>query len=308
MFFRPAPLDARDLRLILAIVDEGGLTRAAERLNVTQSALSHQLKGVETSLGVPLFVRAKKRLMLTEAGEELVNRSRQIVADIEALEDDLRQRAAGWRGTVRLSTECYTCYEWLPPLLKRFNRRHENVDVRIIAEATRQPIRALLEGEIDLGIVTQGDPNVELHPLFEDEMLLITAPDHPLASKEFVRPSDLENERLVLHVSRDESFFFRNFFSRVTRKPSDVVAISLTEAIVSMVKAGLGVSAVARWAVASELSSGRLAGIRLGADGYKRKWMAATRNNGGRPLPKHMSDFIELVAESAIPTRFARAI
>src|SRR5687767_5850457 len=99
--FRPLALEARHLRLVLAIVDEGGVTRASERMNLTQSALSHQLKQIEASLGVPLFLRVKKRLVPTEAGAELVARARQILADLGALEDDIRRRAAGWRGTLR---------------------------------------------------------------------------------------------------------------------------------------------------------------------------------------------------------------
>src|SRR5215207_9086071 len=109
--FRPLPLEIRHLRLVVAITDEGNLTRAGERLNLTQSALSHQLKQIESSLGVLLFTRTKKRLVLTEAGEELVRRARCILTEIADLERDLGERASGRRGRLRLATQCYTCYE-----------------------------------------------------------------------------------------------------------------------------------------------------------------------------------------------------
>src|SRR5688500_1801460 len=134
--FRPLPLEVRHLRLVVAIVEEGSLTRAGERLNLTQSALSHQLRQIEDSLGVSLFTRAKKRLVLTDAGEELTARARRILTEIADLESDLRQRASGRRGKLRIATQCYTCYEWLPPLLKRFYRSHPNIDVEIVADAT----------------------------------------------------------------------------------------------------------------------------------------------------------------------------
>ena len=301
--FRPAPLDARHLRLVLAIVDEGGLTRAGERLNVTQSALSHSLRQIETSLGVPLFVRARKRLVLTPAGEELVARSRAILADLDSLEDDLRRRAAGWRGTLRLATECFTCYEWLPPLLKRFGRRHANVDVRIVAEATHEPVKALAAGELDMAIVMHDPQHASLtkHPLFEDEMLLIVAPDHRLAERPFVRASDFENERLLLYGEPEESFFYRNFFARSSKKPARIDSIRLTEAILAMVKAGLGVTVAAKWAMSPELASGRLTGVRLGPEGFHRTWSAVTRAN----VPRYVTEFVDLMASSAMPARFS---
>ncbi len=305
--FRPIALEARHLRLVLAIVDEGGVTRASERLNLTQSALSHQLKQIEESLGVPLFLRVKKRLVPTEAGAELVARARQILSDLGALEDDIRRRAAGWRGTLRISTECYTVYEWLPPLLKRFNRRHRNVDVRIVAEATSNPVGALENGEIDLAIVTKipQQPAVTTRHLFTDEMLLIVPSGHPLARKPFVRPADLEKERLILYSPPKQNFFYQRFFAPAGKHPADVLDVKLTEAILAMVRAGLGVSVAARWAIASELAGGRLVGVRLGPAGLQREWHAAVAAPRGRELPQHVSDFISLVSEAAAPARYA---
>src|SRR5215212_6689436 len=102
--FRPSAMDLRDLRLVLAIVDSGGITRASEELNVTQSALSHQLRQLEEGLGVELFSRIRKRLVLTPAGQELAERARSIVSDVSALEEDLRRQSAGWHGTMRIAT------------------------------------------------------------------------------------------------------------------------------------------------------------------------------------------------------------
>jgi LysR family transcriptional regulator for metE and metH len=305
--FRPLALDVRHLRLIVAIVDDGSLTRAGERLNLTQSALSHQLKQIESSLGLPLFLRVKKRLIPTDAGEELVARARTIIADVGSLEEDLRRRAAGWRGTLRIATECYTWYEWLPPLLKRFGRRHRNVDVRIIAGATSDPVAALERGELDLAIVTSIPRSAKLtaRPLFTDEMLLVVATDHHLAGKSFVRPADLASERLMLYVPAAESHFYQRFFVPAGKRPAEVVEVKLTEAMLAMVRGGLGVAVLARWGIASELSSGRLTGVRLGPSGFLRDWHAAMAAPRGRELPQHITDFADLIAESATPARFA---
>lgn len=294
-YFRPAAMELRDLRLVLAIVDNGGLTRASEQLHVTQSALSHQLRQLEAALGVELFARIKKRLVLTAAGEELAERGRPIVSDLSSLEEDLRRRSSGWHGTLRIATECYTLYEWLPPLLQRFHKRHRDVDVRIVADATSDPLAALQNGAIDLAITTTAprDRRLATQELFRDELLLIVAPKHPLAQKKFVRPSDLRSERLLLYTPPPENLFHQQFFRNA--KSPEVVVMKLTEAVLAMVRANLGVTVAAQWAVAGELASGRLAAVRLGARGFRRMWLAATRANG---QPQYMKSFTELLATS----------
>ena len=295
--FRPAAMELRDLRLVMAIVDSGGLTRASEQLNVTQSALSHQLRQLEASLGVELFSRIKKRLVLTAAGEELAERARPIVSDLSALEEDLRRRSSGWHGTLRIATECYTLYEWLPPLLQRFHKRHRDVEVRIVADATSDPLSALKNGAIDLAITTTPprDRRVATRELFRDELLLIVAPKHPLAQKKFVRPSDLRNERLLLYTPPSENLFHQQFFKGTARSP-EVVVMKLTEAVLAMVRANLGATVAARWAVASELASGRLAAVRLGARGFHRTWLAATLAPRGHEQPEYVRSFMELLS------------
>lgn len=297
--FRPAAMDLRDLRLVLAIVDSGGLTRASEQLNVTQSALSHQLRQLETALGVELFARIRKRLVLTAAGEELAVRARPIVSDLAALEEDLRRRSSGWHGTLRIATECYTLYEWLPPLLQRFHTRHRDVDVRIAVEATSHPLSALQNGVIDLAITTTAprDRRIATRELFRDELLLIVAPKHPLAQKTFVRPSDLRKERLLLYTPPSENLFHQQFFKGAAKSPA-VAVMKLTEAMLAMVRANLGVTVAARWAISGELASGRLAAVRLGARGYRRTWFAATLAPRGHDQPEYMTNFIELLSAS----------
>jgi LysR family transcriptional regulator for metE and metH len=297
--FRPAAMDLRDLRLVLAIVDTGGLTRASEQLNVTQSALSHQLRQLEGALGVELFARIRKRLVLTAAGEELAERARPIVSDLSALEEDLRRRSSGWHGTLRIATECYTLYEWLPPLLQRFQKRQKNVDVRIAAEATSDPLSALKNGAIDLAITTTmpRDRRIAARELFRDELLLIVAPKHSLARKTFVRPSDLLNDRLLLYTPPSENLFHQQFFKGAAKTP-EVAVMKLTEAMLSMVRANLGVTIAARWAIGSELASGRLASVRLGARGFRRTWYASTLAPRGHEQPEYVTSFIELLSES----------
>src|SRR5712691_4518724 len=135
-------LEVRHLRLVRAVAARGSLTRAGADLNLTQSALSHQLRDIELRLGTALFLRVGKRMVLTPPGERLLRSADEVLATIERTEDAIRQLAGASHGLLRISTECYTCYHWLPPLLKAYRRTHPAVDVRIDADATLRPIEA----------------------------------------------------------------------------------------------------------------------------------------------------------------------
>lgn len=303
---RPIALELRHLRLMLAIDEAGGITRAGDRLHLTQSALSHQLREIESRLGVPLFLRVRKRLVPTDAGRCVIAAARPLLEQVVELEDELRGRAAGRRGVLRLTTECYTCYDWLPPLLQRFARLFPEVEVRIVVEATKRPLAALREGEVDLALVTGAvaDADLEARPLFEDELLLAVARDHPLAARPFVVPHDVAGERLLLYSTPAESKFCQHFLGEAGVVPREVMGVQLTEAIVSMVKAGLGVSPFAGWALERELARGELAAVPLGERGMPRVWTAVSRRESrGRRPPRYLGEFAELIARYAAPGR-----
>src|SRR5262247_1188619 len=166
-------LDIRHLKLIVAITEEKSVTRAGERLHLTQSALSHQLRDIEERLGTPLFLRMNKRMLPTQAGERLLVTARQVLDDLKRAEEDVARMASNKQGALRISTECYTCYHWLPDILKEFDRKFPGIEVHIILEATRQPIQALLDGKLDLAIVssTPRDKHLRYQPLFKDEVV-----------------------------------------------------------------------------------------------------------------------------------------
>ena len=201
---RQIQLDLRHLRLVAAVADAGGQTRASRRLNLTQSALSHQLRELEARIGAPLFIRASRRMVLTPIGERVLLSARRVLHEVENLERDLvTDQERGGAGVVRLATECYTCYHWLPAVVRAFREEWPQVDVRIVAEATADPVKALLDGALDLAIVA-GDVDerrLGRTSLFEDEQVVVVAPGHPLAARAFVSPEDLRDEHLILYTT-----------------------------------------------------------------------------------------------------------
>ena len=284
---RPLHLDLRHLRRAAAVADAGGQTRAARRLNLTQSALSHQLRELETRVGAPLFIRASRRMVLTPVGERVLASARRVLHEVESLERDLAaQSVNGDAGVVRLATECYTCYHWLPGVLTAFRKEWPRVEVRIIAEATADPVRALFDGALDLAIVA-GDVDerrLGCTSLFEDEQVVVVAPDHPLAARPFVTPEDLATEHLILYTTHSsENSVMREVLRPAGVEPRHLTRVQLTEAIVELVKAGLGVSVLARWAIAPQLRDGSLVGVPLTSLGFHRRWWAVTRPHDAAP-------------------------
>src|SRR5688572_2789472 len=294
---RRLQLDLRHLRLVAAVAESGGQTRAARKLNLTQSALSHQLREIETRIGAPLFIRASRGMVLTAVGERILASARRVLHEVETLERDLATEAAtGGAGVVRLATECYTCYHWLPGVVTAFRQEWPRVEVRIIAEATADPVRALLDGALDLAIVA-GDVDerrLGCTSLFEDEQVVVVAPDHPLASRAFVAPHDLQNEHLILYTTHSsESSVLREVLRPAGVEPRQLTRVQLTEAIVELVKAGLGISVLARWAIAPQLRDGSLVGVPLTARGFHRRWWAVTRPH--EAAPAYQRSLLELL-------------
>src|SRR6266571_5251014 len=200
-------LEVRHLRLVREVSATGSLTRAGAALHLTQSALSHQLRDIESRLGTALFLRVGKRMVLTPAGERVLRAADEVLATIERTEDAVRQLAGAKRGVLRLTTECYTCYHWLPALLKRYRRSHPQVDLQIDVAATRQPLVHLLDGRLDIAIVSDPvqDRRIVARPLFDDEVVVVMAPGHRLASRPYVRPEELATETLLIYPPKEES-------------------------------------------------------------------------------------------------------
>jgi LysR family transcriptional regulator for metE and metH len=299
-------LEIRHLQLVSAVADLGSLTRAGDRLHLTQSALSHQLRDIESRLGAPLFLRIGKRLVLTPAGERLLASAKDVLAHLQRTEDEIRQMGRDKAGVLRLTTECYTCYHWLPPLLMQYRRRFPRVEVRIDVDATHHPVEMLLAGKIDIGIVSSeiNDRRLAVTPVFEDEVVLIASKRHRFAQQTHVKVADLRDETLFVYPPREESTVLQKVLLPAGVSPARVDEVMLTEAIAELVKAGLGVSFLARWAVQPMVDAGAIVARPLTARGLHRVWSAA--------MPKDLASvdyvaaFVELLQTHAPSVRADR--
>ena len=299
-------LEVRHLRLVSAVAELGSLTRAGDRLHLTQSALSHQLRDIESRLGAALFLRVGKRLVLTPAGERLLATARDVLDRLDRTEQDIHQMGKARAGMLRLTTECYTCYRWLPPLLVRYRKRFPQVEVRIDVAATGRPLDMLLAGKLDLAIMSSPvrDRRLVSRPVFDDELVVVAARDHRFAKQTHVRLSDLRDETLYVYPPKEESRVLQEVLVPSGHVPARVEEVMLTESIAELVKAGLGVSVLARWAVQPLVDAGSIVSRPLTARGLRREWRAV--------MPKdlagadYIGEFIELLGRHAPTARASR--
>lgn len=292
-------LEVRHLKLLEAVAATGSVTEAGKRLHLTQSALSHQLRDAEEKLGTPLFLRLGKKMVLTPPGAKLLISAQRVLDELgsaEALIEGLNGRG---RGLIRLSTECYTCYHWLPPLLKKFHDKFADVEVSIEADSTCRALPALLEGRLDVAISSCPPRNksLRLTPMFEDEMVLVMAPKHRLTSSTHVQPKDLADETVLIYPPREESTLLQEVMRPAGIQPRRVIQVPLTEAMIEMAGAGTGIAFMARWAIQPQLDSGRIAIRPLSTRGFRRRWHAVTLRN--QPTPPHLTEFLELLSTTA---------
>jgi LysR family transcriptional regulator for metE and metH len=190
-------------------------------------------------------------------------------------------------------------YHWLPARLKLFQQKFPTVEFQLVVEATDNPFEALLDGKLDLAIACTRIRNRKIRytPLFEDEVVVIVPPGHRMASKKYVEPQDFAEETLIIYPPKDESSLLNEILAPAGVWPRQVQEVMLTEAIIEMVKGGLGVAALARWAVAPQLASGAVIGKPLTANGLYRTWSAAQLRD--QRAPAYLQEFIQLLAETS---------
>lgn len=295
-------LELRHLRLVQAIAEEGSVTRAGSRLHLTQSALSHQLGDLEARLGVALFDRVGRRLRLAAAGARLLHTASSVLTEVERAEREILASAGSAQGTLRLAIQCTTVYHWLPSRLKLLAHDAPDVAVEIAGGVTDDPQRALLDGRLDLAIVHRmaRDGRLARVPLFRDEVAVVTALQHPLARRPWVAARDFADQHLIVYsMPKEANLVFREVLLPAGVSPKRVTHVQLTEAIVELVKAGLGIATLPRWTVAPQVERGELVALPLTRAGRFREWSAAYRR---RPEPPaYLLRFVELLRRHPLP-------
>ena len=288
-------IEFRHLRTIKAIHEAGGVARAADQLNITQSALSHQVKGLEDQAGVELFVRRSKPLKLSAAGMKLLRLADRILPEIQALQDEFAGLVSGKAGRLHIAIECHACFEWLFPVLEKFRHAWPDVDVDIRPGLAFGALPALQKEEVDLVISSDPEvlPGVDFTPLFDYEPVFVASASHPLAAKTFVEAEDFRGETLITYpVDRSRLDVFTELLTRAKVEPRAIRQVELTAVILLLVASSRGVAVLPDWVVREVRYHSDYVTRPLTAQGVTKRLYAATRSE--ETTMPYMAHFMRL--------------
>ncbi|OSP56172.1 LysR family transcriptional regulator [Pseudoruegeria sp. SK021] len=285
-------LELKHLRAVQAIHEAGGLARAADRLNLTQSALSHQIKGLEAQAGVDLFVRRAKPLRLSVAGERLLRLAERVLPEVAAVEEEFLGLEAGRDGRLHIAIECHACFDWLLPVLELFRHSWPDVDVDIRPGLSFAALPALQREELDLVVSSDPDdlPGIVFTPLFDYDPVFVAARGHPLARRDSVVAEDFVNETLITYpVDPARLDVFICLLDPAGLRPREVRQVELTAVILMLVASGRGVAVLPDWVVRSIRGNPDYVVLPLTEAGVTRRLYAATRaGDEAKPYVGHL--------------------
>ncbi|WP_292292245.1 LysR family transcriptional regulator [Marivita sp.] len=293
-------IEFRHLRTIRAIHDCGGVAKAADQLNITQSALSHQIKALEDQAGVELFVRRSKPMRLSAAGMRLLRLANQVLPQVEALAAEFDGLRAGSSGRMHIAIECHACFEWLFPVLEAFRKSWPDVDVDIRPGLAFDALPALQKEDVDLVVSSDPEeiPGVTFTELFDYNAVFVASSAHPLAQKPYVEAEDFRGETLITYpVERSRLDVFSQLLIPAKVEPAAVRQVELTAVILLLVASNRGVSVLPDWVVREVKYSSDYVTRPLTEKGITRRLYAATRTTDiEKPF---VSELIRLARQEA---------
>lgn len=273
-------IEIKHLKTLASLRETGSLTATATSLHLTQSALSHQIKDLETRIGGQLFLRKTRPVKFTSEGEILLKLADELLPKLTAAEQQLAGLKEDSNGRLHMAIDCHSCFQWLMPALKEYQISWPNVALDFSSGFGFDPIPALLSGELDLVITSDILPRSDVHyePLFDFEMRLITALNHPLADKTSIEPEDLQDQTMLSYpVPKQRLDVVKHFMQPAGIEPEKWKQADNTLMLVQMVSAGLGVASLPNWAINEFSRQGLITSLPLG-NGLQRRLFAAVRS------------------------------
>jgi DNA-binding transcriptional LysR family regulator len=269
------PLDSRQLQAFAILARTGSFTQTARELFLTQSAVSHSIKALETDIGCRLLDRVGKKVMLTQAGEHLLKHAQVVLREMQSAREGIELLGKWGRGRLRIGATSTVCTVLLPPVLREFKESFPQSLIQVEPGDSRELVLGLERQKIDLAVALQHSPDerFEFLPLFTDELVFLTSPLHPWAKEGSVSRQDISRQNLIIYRKGSHTFrIVDDYFRKEDIVLNTVIELGSMEAIKEMVKLGLGVSIVTPWVVQDELREGSLVALPLGRRKLKRDW------------------------------------
>lgn len=296
-------LELRHLRTLAALRASGSLSRAAVLMNLTQSALSHQVKAIEDHYGLPVFERKSAPLSFTVAGLRLLALADAVLPQIDEAERDVVRLGEGVAGQLRIAVECHTCFDWLMPAMDVFRARWPEVELDIVSGFHSDPVGLLHQHRAELAVVSEfsqqeQEAGIAYLPLFSYEMIGLVANGHGLTQRSFLRPQDFAGQTLITYPVPDDMLdLMRQVLIPAGISPPRRTS-ELTVAILQLVASGRGIAALPLWAVKQYLDRGYVSGLPITRKGLTgRLYAASAEHYATRPF---VQDFIDIIRDSSV--------
>ncbi|OOE38962.1 LysR family transcriptional regulator [Salinivibrio kushneri] len=291
-------LERHHLHILRAIKEQGSLTAAAETLYLTQSAISHAMKKLESQLGISLWQKSGRQLHFTRAGEYLLTLSERMLPQFEHAEQQLKQFAQGQRGTLRIGMECHPCYQWLLKVVEPFLHQWPDVDVDVKQKFQFGGLGALFGHEIDV-LVTPDPllkPGIEYVSVFDYEQVLVVSGRSALAAFDHVDPQQVTQEVLITYpVDQSRLDVFTQFLAPAHCAPRKHKTIETTDIMLQMVAAERGIAALPKWLAKEYQQRLNLHILRIGQQGIHKSIHLGVREG-------QRDDYIQNFIEKASST------
>ncbi len=295
-------LELRHLRTLAALHETGSVSRAAKRVHLTQSALSHQIKALQSHYGLPVIQRRGQAIELTDAGKHLVALAGKVLEEIQETERDLAKISQQASGSLRIVLECHTCFDWLMPLMDEFRRHWPDVELDLVSGFHADPVKLLEDGSADvvIGSERKRQRGIVHHPLFRFEILAVLAPEHPLRAKRILHAADFADVTLITYpVPEDRIDLILNVLKPAGIQPQRRTA-ELTVAILQLVASRRGVAALPSWGIKSYVDHDYVIARRIGTDGLWSDLYASTlKETASRP---YLRDFLTTARNTCFAT------
>lgn len=286
-------LERIHLEILTAIKDHGTLTKAADSLHLSQSALSHSIKKLEGQIATPIWTKDGRNLRLTAAGARIQTLANRVLPQFLHTELLLSQIAKGEMGSLRIGMECHPCYQWLLRVIQPYLEQWPDIDMDVKQEFQFGALGALLSYEIDVLITPDPlfKPKIDYIPVFDYEHRLVVSASHPLAKQSFVLPEQLNNEVLFSYpVEPLRLDIFSQFLNPAKCSVKKHKHIETTEIMLQMVAAGRGVCALPGWLVDEYEKTMPIKSIRFGEQGIRKQIFVGIRKD--EQHIDYLSDFI----------------
>ncbi len=286
-------IEIKHLRMIRSIAETGNMTKAADRLFLSQSALSQQLKDIENKLNIDLFFRTPRKMIPTATGKMLLKTAEQIIDTLEDTELEIAKIVSGDKGELKVGTQCIFCYKWLPRVMQIFQSKFPNIEFEI--GNSDDMIQDLEKKRFNL-IITAGaipDDTVASWRLFQDQLVCILPPNHSLSTLPYIRLQDFKKIDLLSHAERSKNRFYQMLLKPKGIEPKKLMTVGQPQAIIDLVASGFGGGVFPQWAIKSTITKPGIVARPITKNGLPVTWYAVSLRDTNTPI--FHCEFIKIV-------------